>query len=63
MGWISGIFTAITSVFNYIVGRNNAKNAADVKTAKIGEEEAKEVDKTNDALEKRDVKEIQNELS
>jgi hypothetical protein len=63
MGFLSGIFTAITGVFNYIVGRSNANNAADVKSAQKGKDEVVQVDKTNKAIEKRDTKEMQNELS
>ena len=63
MGFLSGIFSAIAGVFNYIVGRSNANNATDVKTAQKGKDEADQVDKTNKAIEKRDTKEIQNELS
>ena len=62
MGFLTGIFTAITGVFNFIVGRSNANNAADVKTAQKGKDEAQQVDKTNTAIEKRDIKEIRNEI-
>ena len=63
MNLLSGLWTAVTSVFNYIVGRSNANNASDVKTAKIGKDEAEKVDQTNTAIEKRDTKEIENEIS
>ena len=63
MGFLSGVFSAIAGIFNYIVGRSNANNAADVKTAQKGKDEADQVDKTNKAIEKRGTKEIQNELS
>jgi hypothetical protein len=63
MSFFGGIFTAITGIFNYIVGRSNAKNAADVKAAQKGKDEVMQVDKTNKAIEKRDTKEMQNELS
>ena len=63
MGFLSGVFSAIAGIFNYIVGRSNANNAADVKTAQKGKDEADQVDKTNKAIEKRCTKEIQNELS
>jgi hypothetical protein len=63
MGFLSGVFSAIAGIFNYIVGRSNANNAADVKTAQKGKDEADQVDKTNKAIEKRDTKEMQNELS
>jgi hypothetical protein len=63
MGYLSGIFSAVAAVFNWVTGRNNANNASDVKAAKIGEEEASKVNQTNNAIEKRDTKEIENELS
>ena len=63
MNFLTGLCAAVTQVFNYLTGRSNANNAADVKVAAKGKEEAKAVDVTNTAIEKRDVKEIQDEIS
>ena len=63
MGFLNGIFTAVSAVFGWMTGRSNANNAADVKTAKKGKDEAEAVDKTNTAIEKRDEKEIRDEIS
>ena len=60
---LSSVCSAVAAVFNWITGRSNANNAQDVKDAKKGADEAAAVDKTNAAIEKRDVKEIQNEFA
>ena len=40
-----------------------AKNSKEMKAAKTNQQDELEKSKTNDAIEKRDAKEIQNELS
>lgn len=55
--------SAVSWVFNYLTGRSNANNAPDVKNAQVGAAEAKERDKLNTSIEKRDTKEVQNAIS
>ena len=63
MNFVTPIFTAISALFNYITGRSNASNASDVKDAQKGKNDAAAVDKTNEAIDKRDANEIRKEFA
>ena len=63
MGYLTAICGAISSVFNYLTGRSNLNNTAEVQAAKKAQQEADAKKKLNDAIEKRDVKAIENEIA
>ena len=63
MGYLTAICGAISSVFNYLTGRSNLNNTADVQAAKKAQAEADAKKKLNDAIEQRDTKKIQDELA
>lgn len=63
MSFITPIFTAITSFFNWATGRSAAKNAPAVVAAKKGQEDADSEAKTADAVQRKDTNEIRNEIA
>jgi|WetSurMetagenome_2_1015567.scaffolds.fasta_scaffold1119988_2 hypothetical protein len=60
---ITAIASAIAAVFSWMTNRSTAKNAADVKAAEITARDEHEQDKVNDAIEKRKIDEIRNDLA
>ena len=63
MGYLTAIASAISSVFNWITGRSNLNNQPAVVKAKEDQVEVDNVNKTNNAIDSRDTKEIENEIS
>lgn len=63
MNSVTAIFSAIAEFFGWRKQRDANLNAADVKTAEKGKDEAKSEAKTADAIAKKDTNEIRNELA
>lgn len=63
MNSVSAIFSAIAEFFGWRKQRDALQNAADVKTAQKGQDEANAQKQTNDAIAKKDTDEIRKELA
>lgn len=63
MGYVTAICSAVAAVFNWATGRSNLNNAPAVQAAKVAQAEVDAKAKTNTAIENRNTKEIQNEIS
>lgn len=60
---IKNILGIVWSLVDWMTNIFKAKNSKEMKAAKTNQQDELEKSKTNDAIEKRDTKEIQNELS
>ncbi len=63
MGSIVQIFRAVGAFFEWLTGRNAARNRPDVVAGVEAKKEQAAVDTTNRAVAKRDTNEIRNELA
>ena len=63
MKFITLLLEAITTVFGFLKKKTELNNTPEMVQAKKAQNEAKENDKISDAIQKRDTKTIEKELS
>lgn len=63
MSFFSAIISAISNIFSWAANRSALKNSADVKAAEKAQHEVDMIDKTTEAIIKKDVNEIRKELA
>jgi hypothetical protein len=61
--WVSGLFSAIGSLFGYFTRRAELKNAPEMKRADRAQKDATEADRVHDEVKRGDLDSIRNDLS